>query len=419
MNESSQSSLFRPPCGSDDIAKLSADMFEVGQSKEKAQEQVETSPHLESLGALAGGIAHDFNNLLSVILGNVSLANKHLHSPEQMATFLSRIQQASTSAAGLCTQMLSYVGKGDVSFKPINLSKSVQDMARLLEVSLFKGIHIQYDLAEELPNLKADATQIQQVIMNLITNANEAMKGKQGIIVVRTGLTTVNEHTPSLINDTYIEPGVYVYLEVSDEGCGMNDETVQKIFEPFFTTKFTGRGLGMNTMHGIVRGHSGLIQLESEVGKGSTFRVAFPAVKKHANQDDTMVEEYDALRRFQPSGKVLLVDDEDVVLETMQVMLEDLGYESLLASDGLQALELYQHHHADIELVLLDMTMPKMSGKACMTALQKLNPEVKIILSSGYSKNDVFEQFKGIHFAGFLQKPCGLKALYRAMKNVR
>lgn len=380
------------------------------------QDKYDENKKLASLGVLAGGIAHDFNNLLSVILGNTCLANKHITSPEQLAIYLSRIEQASNNAASLCQQMLTYAGQGSSRSHIISLSSIVLDMTKLLQVSLFKHVSVTYQLPENLPKVKVNVSQIQQVIMNLITNANEAMQDNvSGMISVHVGVMTVDDATLSFSGDITCE-GEYIYIEVRDQGCGMNEATQSQIFEPFFTTKFAGHGLGMSTVLSIVDGHHGLVQLESELGKGSVFRIAFPALDKVINQDDEMSEEYDALEKFQPSGKILLVDDEETVLEIMEVMLEDLGFSVIVAHDGVEAADIYHKHWKEIQIVLMDMTMPKMNGKDSVLALQKVNPNVKILLSSGYSEDDISMQFKDMSLAGFLQKPCSLKQLYQALK---
>lgn len=372
-----------------------------------------------SLGMLSGGIAHDFNNLLSVILGNVSLANRHISSPEQMKIYLSRIEQASTNAANLCQQMLAYTGRENASCTKLHLPTLVENMARLMEVALHKHVRIIYEFADDLPLVCADESQLQQVVMNLITNANEALFGfEEGEIKLRIQPMLIDEEIQSLSGD-WVGSGAYICIEVIDNGCGMSEETQVKIFEPTFTTKSLGHGMGLSAMLGIVRRHLGLIQLKSKLGVGSVFSVALPALDKLVNQDDDMKQEYDALEKFQPSGKILLVDDEEVVLEIMQVMLEDLGYTCILAQDGAQALEQYQQHHNDIEIVIMDMTMPCMGGKVCVAELQKVNPDIKIILSSGYEEEDVYTQLKGLRVAGFLHKPCNLEKLHAAIKHVR
>jgi len=372
--------------------------------------------HLEPLGLLAGGIAHDFNNLLTAILGNASLAHKHRQSPEQLDIYLMRIQEASQAAAGLCTQMLAYAGKAKLSNGHADVSNMVKEMSQLLEVSLTKGVGIEYHLSEDLPRIQIESVHMQQLLINLIMNANEAMQQLSGNIKISTGTMLVDEHTTGFKSKSTPCAGTYVYLEVVDNGCGMDKETQAKLFDAFYTTKGTGHGLGMCTILNIVCGHQGLIKVVSESEKGTMVKVAFPAMVNQ-NQDDNMIEEYDALNKIHLGGKVLLVDDEDVVLETMQVMLEDLGCETLLAQDGEQAIAMYKQHQDEIALVLLDFTMPKMSGQACVSALQTLNKNVKIILCSGYAEDDVCSRFQPNDLTAFLPKPCHLKQLYHALKK--
>jgi CheY-like chemotaxis protein len=247
-------------------------------------------------------------------------------------------------------------------------------------------------------------------------NANESMQQLSGNIKLSTGIMVVDEHTSGFRSKSKPHAGSYVYIEVVDDGCGMDIETQTKLFDPFFTTKGSGHGLGMCTILNIVCGHQGMIKVVSKAEKGTMVKIAFPAMLNQ-NQDDNMVEEYDALNKIHLGGKVLLVDDEDVVLETMQVMLEDLGCETLLAQDGEQAVAMYRKHQREIELVLLDFTMPKMSGQECVSALQAMDKHVKIILCSGYTEEDVRSRFDASSLVGFLPKPCDLKQLYHALKQ--
>ena len=386
--------------------------------REKVQKKVEDAQHLESLGLLSGGIAHDFNNLLAVILGNAALADKHLNPDSKEKLFMSRIQQASEKAADLCRQMLAYAGKGKFAVKFVNLSEVVQSMTSLMEVSLFKHVKVAYQLEEDLSFIEVDTAQIQQLVMNLITNANEAMQDSGGIIRVSTGEMLVNGPLENTVGDEDVKDGKYVFIEVIDEGCGMDAETINRIFEPFFTTKFTGRGLGMSAMLGTVKSHKGVIQIQSIFGEGTRFNILFPAVDNVDVEiivDEKIEPHFIAAHR---QGKILIVDDEEVVLETMQVILEDLGYETLLAHNGKQALEVYSANQQEISLVLMDMTMPEMSGKDCMIELLKINPEVQVILSSGYTEDDISKQFKGLNLAGIVQKPCDMNQLHQAITKV-
>jgi nitrogen-specific signal transduction histidine kinase/CheY-like chemotaxis protein len=373
--------------------------------------------HLQPLGLLAGGIAHDFNNLLTAILGNASLAHKHRQSPEQLDIYLMRIQEASQAAAGLCKQMLAYAGKAKFSSGSVHVSKMIKDMSQLLEVSLTKGVTIAYDLAENLPYIQMEPSHMQQLLMNLIMNANEAMQQLSGNIKLSTGTMLVDEQTTGFRSKAKLCAGTYVYIEVMDDGCGMDMETQHKLFDPFFTTKGEGHGLGMSNILNIVCGHQGMIKVVSEPKKGTRVKIAFPAILNQ-NQDDNIMEEYDALNKIHLGGKILLVDDEEVVLETMQVMLEDLGCETLLAQDGEQAIAMYKQYQHEIALVLLDFTMPKMSGQACVSALQAMDKHVKIILCSGYSEEDIRSRCDASNVAGFLPKPCDLRQLHHALKQI-
>jgi CheY-like chemotaxis protein len=314
--------------------------------------------------------------------------------------------------------MLTYAGKGTLNMQPLELSNLVHDMSVLLEVCLLKNVSVDYKLQKHLPYFDGDIAQVQQLVMNMITNANEAMREHGGKIYLRTysidlgGEDEQIAGIPQCMGE--VKQGTYVCLEVSDEGCGMDKATQQRIFEPFFTTKFTGRGLGMSAMLGTVQGHGGLITLESEVNQGTTFKVFFPISlngKEKKIEGESMRQTSHAEKR----GKVLVVDDELVLLDTVQAMLEDLGYETFLAENGKQALEIYQAKKDEINMVLLDMTMPEMDGKACATALLKLTPDLKIIIASGYAEEDIYKQFKGISLAAVVQKPYDFQRLQEVM----
>jgi len=379
--------------------------------------KMEHTQRLESLGVLAGGIAHDFNNILTVIMGNAALAGRALDITSPAKESLSRIEEASERAADLCKQMLAYSGKGKFVIKHINLSELVEDMTRLVDISIEKNVIIKFYLAENLPPIEADIAQMQQVILNLITNANEAIGTKSGVISFSTGVMSVdNTYLSGLYSTNDLPEGRYVFVEVSDTGCGMEPSTIDKIFDPFFTTKFTGRGLGMSAVLGIVRGHHGGIRVYSELGKGSTFKILLPAtdtvLASHA--DSTVGKE-----TCHMEGKILVVDDEETIREIAVLMLKKLGFSTLTAQDGLDALDVYAMHQHDISGVLLDMTMPKLDGKECFRELRRLNPKVRVILSSGYNKQEATSQFVGQGLAGFIQKPYSLDALMKIMKSVK
>ncbi|MDQ6966809.1 MAG: response regulator [Mariprofundaceae bacterium] len=271
------------------------------------------------------------------------------------------------------------------------------------------------ELAAELPAVQADVTQLQQVIMNLVINASDAIGEQSGSITLRTGIKRVEAgqceqtYTGELLNE-----GEYVFLEVCDTGCGMNAETRKKLFDPFYSTKFTGRGLGMSAVLGIVRGHHGAIIVESEPGQGSCFRVLLPvfsgAVGAGLAEEDEAVD-------WCPTGTVLVVDDEEVVRETAAMMLEDIGFQTLAAVDGVDALKIYREHSDEIALVLLDMTMPRMDGHRCFEQLRIINPQVRVVLSSGYNEKNVTHVFADNELAGFVQKPYRLATLRAKLRE--
>ena len=374
---------------------------DITEEKEQAK-RWEHTQRLESLGVLAGGIAHDFNNILTAIMGNAALAERSLDEASPAKEKLATIEVSAQRAADLCQQMLAYSGKGKFVTKLVDLSKLVDEMVHLIEVSIEKNVVIKYHLAEHLPAVEVDVAQVQQVILNLITNANEAIGSRSGVISFSTGVMTADQgYLDQSFCDDGVPEGRFAYIEVSDTGCGMDHETIKKIFDPFFTTKFTGRGLGMSAVLGIIRGHHGALRVYSEVGRGTTFKVLFPVSEEALVEEATAESESD----WQAEGAILVVDDEDTIREVAAMMLEDLGFSTLTAVDGMQAIELFRQHRNEIRAVLLDMTMPKMDGKACFRELRRIDPDVKVILSSGYSEEDATARFSGKKLAGFVQKP--------------
>ncbi|WP_129126569.1 CHASE domain-containing protein [Geomonas oryzae] len=384
------------------------------EERARLEQQMVHAQKMESLGVLAGGVAHDFNNILMAIIGNVDLSLMALPDDSPVVANLNRIQQAATRAADLAKQMLAYSGKGRFFVGPVDLNRVVKDLEHILEGSLSDRTGLELELHIPLPDIEADVTQIQQILMNLVMNASEAIGDGRGEIVITTGVMEMDRTSlKDVLLGEQMEEGNYVFLEVSDNGCGMEREMVAKIFDPFFTTKFTGRGLGLAAVHGIVRGHKGGIKVYSEPGKGSVFRVLFP--QSHAPGEEKGAPS-PAADGWQGEGKVLLVDDEEVVRSIASALLTELGYTPLLAESGEEALALYRDTKG-IQAVILDLTMPHMDGEACFRALRLLDPEVKVIMSSGFSEHDVVEKFNG-GLAGFIQKPYTLGTLRAVMKKV-
>jgi len=371
---------------------------------------------LESLGVLAGGIAHDFNNILMVVLGNADLALRRLPKESPAREHLAQIEQAAGRAADLARQMLAYSGKGRFVIENLDLTGVVEEMAHMLEVSISKKVALRYHFSADLPAVSADATQLRQVILNLVINASEAIGDQSGVIAISTGAMACDRAYlgESWVDDRLPE-GLYVTLEVADSGCGMDRDIVAKIFDPFFTTKFTGRGLGMAAVLGIVRGHKGAIKVYSEKGKGSTFKLLLPAVTDSVEPQQCSPPLQGAWRG---AGTVLLVDDEETIRALCQGMLEAIGFQVLTASDGKEALELFARSREEIVCVLLDLTMPRLDGEQTFRELRRLNPEVRVIISSGYNEQEVSQKFVGKGLAGFLQKPYKMAELSGKLKEI-
>ena len=371
--------------------------------KRALEQQMLHTQKLESLGVLAGGIAHDFNNLLTGILGNADLALRELSPVSPARECLDDIGTAARRAAELCRQLLAYSGKGRFLVQPLDLADLVREMGHLLTVSISKRVVLHYDFAPALPAVEADATQIRQVVMNLIVNASEAMAENSGAISVRSGLAHCDAaYLRECSCADGIQPGDFVFLEVSDTGRGMDRPTLERIFDPFFTTKFTGRGLGLAAVLGIVRGHRGAIRVYSEPGRGTTFKLLFPPVPTPAARVATPSPQ---AKRWTGQGLLLLVDDEAAVRKTGRRMLEHAGFAVMTAVDGRDALAQFEQHQQEIALVILDLTMPELDGEACFRSLRQLQPGVKVLLTSGYNEQDAINAFAGKGLAGFLQKP--------------
>ncbi|MBN4076987.1 PAS domain S-box protein [Mariprofundus ferrooxydans] len=383
-------------------------------AEKEQQRRIEHIQRLESMGVLAGGIAHDFNNILTAILGNAALAErKNKVDPQSTQRYLNNIVESSEKAAELCKQMLAYSGKGKFVVKSVNLSEMVEEIVKLLEVSIGKGVALRFRLADHLPLIEADASQMQQIIMNFVINASDAIAGKNGIISIDTGVIEVDRAylDSTFVYDELID-GSYVFLEVSDTGCGMDKATQERLFEPFFTTKEKGHGLGMSAVIGIVRGHQGAIKVYSEPGEGTTIKVMFPASQQ--NEGIAIAEPCTAeLPRY--SGSVLIIDDEESVREVAALMLEDMGFDTLCAVDGLDGVEVYRQHQQSIVAVLLDMTMPRLDGKGCFRELRRINPDVQVVLCSGYNEQEATSRFTGKGLASFVQKPYRPEVLMEAI----
>jgi ligand-binding sensor domain-containing protein/signal transduction histidine kinase/CheY-like chemotaxis protein len=373
--------------------------------------RMQDAQRLESLGLLAGGIAHDFNNLLVGILGQAGLVRQDLQPDSPVRPQVEQIERAATRAAELTSQLLAYSGRGRFVLERVNLASLVTEMAKLLETAIAKHVAIRFDFAPDLPAIEADAAQIRQVVMNLLTNASDALADREGEIVVRVDTVDAGADAPP---PSGLPRGRYVRLLVRDTGVGMDASTVSRIFDPFFTTKFTGRGLGLAAVQGIVRGHRGAISVASTPGAGTTFEVLFPALEEPAPK---AVE-----RRIQPPaaaarGTVLLVDDDATVRAVGRSALERAGFTVIVASDGREALDAFRARTSAIDCVLLDLTMPRQSGAETLRQIRGLDADVPVVLSSGYTEQDVTSRLAGIATQGFIQKPWTPDMLVRAIED--
>ncbi len=383
--------------------------------RRQAEEALRQSQKLESLGVLAGGIAHDFNNLLTSILGNLNLAQLQLPPGTAAQTYLENMERGILRAAELAKQMLAYSGRGRFVVAPLDLNMVVREMAHLLEVSIPKKVSLHFDLAAELPAFEADSAQIQQVVMNLVTNAADAIGDQDGRIRIHTGRAELGDgELPALPGQTLL-PGPYVLLEVEDTGCGMPPDVLDRIFDPFFTTKATGRGLGLSAMLGILRGHHAGLRIHSRPGEGSVFQLFFPVAPGATGPAPAQPPATSGARL---RGRVLLVDDEALVRETTGRVLAALGLEVVQAQDGFEAVALVDRDPAGYDLVFMDLTMPRMDGREAFQAMRARNPALKVILCSGYTEQDILRTFEGETPAGFLQKPFQIRDLRNLLGRV-
>ena len=395
------------------VVSVLAIVTDITERRRQEQAQLQ-SQKLESLGVLAGGIAHDFNNLLTAILGNISLAQLHLSNASPAWPYIENMEGAVQRATNLTRQMLAYSGKGRFVVGPLDLNQVVEEMSHLLGVSISKKVALRFQLQSGLPALMAEASQIQQVVMNLVTNASEAIGDTEGIVSVRTGTRAYT--APDLAHDfpgQPIEPGTFVTLEVSDTGQGMTPEVQARIFEPFFTTKFTGRGLGLSAMLGILRGHRGGIRVYSEPGHGSTFKLIFPATAGEA----PAIGPAEGVEDWTGDGTILVVDDEEGVRTAASDLLRSMGFQVVTACDGQEALDRFRESPVPIRAVLMDLTMPHMDGVEAFRGLRRLDPQCRVVLTSGYNEQEAIQEFLGKGLAGFVQKPFLRADLLRAMRR--
>lgn len=380
------------------------------------EDQLRQAAKMEALGVLAGGVAHDFNNVLTTILANAELAQELTASESEVASLLKGIVDASKRAGDFCTQMLAYAGRGSLRTATIELGQLLPQLSALVTAALSKKATLKYDLHGESIFVEGDENQLLQVVMNLITNAAEALGDKEGQIVLGSTVEQFDESTLlQLSGDEGYPAGEYVRLTVSDNGCGMPPEVAARIFDPFFTTKFTGRGLGLAAVKGIVLKHGGLITLESAVGAGTTFTILLPTASPVKSVPSGPVSRVPT--PVAVDGCVLLVDDEETIRGILCKRLSREGFEILQAADGRQAIDIFRENCDTIDCVLLDLSMPKLGGAEVCRELHRVRPEIPVVVMSGFSDEEVAERFRESHIAASLQKPFGSKDMVVAIRK--
>ncbi len=383
--------------------------------RKRFEQQLLQTAKLESLGVLAGGIAHDFNNLLTGIMGNASLALSEAPAESSYQGSLKEVVLASQRAADLTGQMLAYAGKGRYVVRPINFSELVRDIGILVRSSVPKWVGLDLRLGEGQPPVQGDASQLQQVLMNLVINGAESIPpSRPGCVRVKTRVTQIspgepNHHVPG----QPLKPGSYLSLQVTDNGAGMERGVLQRIFDPFFSTKFTGRGLGLAAVQGIIRAHNGLIRVKSVVGRGTSFRVLLPVAK---GQVAVPALSKVAFRDLRGTGLVLVVDDEPIVMQMAQKALVSHGYQVLTAENGEVAVRIVRER-PDLNLMILDRTMPVMGGDEAFGKVREWNSDLPIIFSSGFDAVDAMQGVREGEPVSFIKKPYTAEALLRAVKT--
>ena len=395
----------------DDMKRTLIMVLEDVSEHRRIEAQFHHAQRMEAVGTLAGGIAHDFNNLLMVIQGNISLMLYELDPKHPFYDRLRSIEKQVQSGSRLTAQLLGYARKGRYEVRPIDLNQLVEEACETFNRTR-KEILIHQELSRDLCAIEADAGQLEQVLMNLFVNAADALAGG-GSLIVRTVNTDHHAMKGKLYNP---KPGNYVLITVTDSGTGMDKKTMERIFEPFFTTKEMGRGtgLGLASVYGIVKGHGGFIDVDSQKGKGTTFRIYLTATDKPVARNGAEAPE--PIKRG--SETILLVDDEQMMLDIGRDLLQTMGYRVITARDGEEAVEVYRGRSEEIDLVLLDIVMPKMGGGQAFDCIRAINPAVKVLLLSGFSIDGEATQILSRGCNGFIQKPFNLEQLSRSVKSV-
>ncbi len=382
----------------------------------KLEAHVQQVQKFESLNVMAGSIAHSFNNMLMGVLGNLELALKNLDKQSPVRRNIVNADSAARRVAELSKLMLTYVGQSRGETRILNLSASVSEMTGMMEAAISKNTSLKFALSAAPAFFKGDPTQIRQVIMNLVSNAAEAVGENEGTITLSTGRRCCTQDDfSSPFHEPDLSEGDYVYFEVIDNGCGMDKETLAKAFDPFFTTRFKGRGMGLAAVLGIARAYKGTVSLRSELGYGTHATVFFPAVESSYS---AVVAPVNHSPQWLGTGTILLVDDEEMVRDVGKEMLEELGYYVLTACDGFEAIKLLRDYAKEVACVLLDMTMPRMSGENVFQQLRDIKENIPVILCSGYTEEQVAKRFVDELPAPFLGKPFKMPELRTVLQSV-
>jgi two-component system cell cycle sensor histidine kinase/response regulator CckA len=395
-------------CGSDEVLVVIRNITE----KRRLEQQVLQAQKLESLGTLAGGIAHDFNNILAGILGYASLLKSKLSSGHDFFKYVDTIERSAIRAADLTSKLLAFTRGDKVNHKPLNINKLIRETLEIIRHTIDKSISIETKLDDSLPTVVGDAGQIQQVVMNLCVNARDAMSGG-GRLSIATEMALVKKTDPLVPNDA--KPGAHVKVVVSDSGTGMDKDVLARIFDPFFTTKAAGQGsgLGLSIVYGIVKGHEGFVTVSSRPGQGSTFSAFFPVSGKPEIPDKILIATLRGRDEL-----IFVIDDETDIRSFIGEVLQSHGYRVLLAASGDQAIGMYEKRSQDVALVILDMVMPGMSGEEAFLKMKEINPNIKALLSTGYSQDGRVSEILGKGVKGFIQKPYGLNQLLAKLRQI-
>jgi two-component system cell cycle sensor histidine kinase/response regulator CckA len=369
--------------------------------------RIQDAQRLESLGLMAGGVAHDFNNLLVGIIGHANLASLDLPADSPALGSLQRIETAAIRAAELTQEMLTYSGRGKQRIERVDISALVAEMVKLMAIMVGKKIRLEVRTGSTPPMVEGDPTQLRQVTMNLLTNAAEAIGDREGDVRIETGVLKLDRpYVSDFLFGGGLAAGAYAFCEVVDSGCGMDGETRRRMFDPFFTTKFTGRGLGLAAVLGIIRGHAGAIEVESQLGRGTRCRVLFPVSAETSGVTAAAPSaEMRPIESMPDAGCVLVVDDEEMVRRIVGLTLERAGFRVLEAADGYEALEVFSRRADEITLVVLDVIMPRLGGEETLLELRRLRPGIKVLLTSGYNERESILRATSQGSARFLQKP--------------